>query len=124
MISLHYDGASVLALWKNGGVGEKHPKQTASAPNALQRWNNEGGALKSGGISTRKHRPKRPRKLNRPAKGVAGSATGDLDEPAPAVPPHNVLGVDDSVGSRSLGDRQRTRSPRNRAQPLAPSPEE
>jgi hypothetical protein len=64
MISLHTDSASVLALWKNGGLAEKHPRQTAHIPKALERWKNEGGAPKSGDVAMRKRHPKRPRDLN------------------------------------------------------------
>ena len=67
MTSLHSDGASVLALWKNGGVAEKHPRQTAHIPKALERWNNEGGAPKSGDAATRKQRAGRPRRTPPPS---------------------------------------------------------
>ena len=85
MTSLHTDGASVLALWKNGGMAEKHRKQTAHTPKALERWNNEGGAPKSGDVATRKRHPKRPRELSQPAEGIADFATGALNETASAA---------------------------------------
>jgi hypothetical protein len=86
MTSLHTDGAAVLALWKNGGTAaERHPKYSAPTRKALQRWNNEGGAPKSGDVASHTHHPKRPRKLNQPAKAATDFATVDLNETAPAA---------------------------------------